>query len=67
MASHENMHTGNFIQTEQVVFSIYTYTCIHTMTMKKGNEFEREQGGVYGRICREGREGENAVIIVSKI
>lgn len=33
---------------------------------EKGHEFEREQGGVYGRIWREGREGENAVIIVSK-
>lgn len=32
--------------------------------MKKGNEFEKELGGAYGRVWRKEKEGENYVAII---
>lgn len=29
-------------------------------------ESEREQEGIYGRVCREKRDGENDAVIISK-
>jgi hypothetical protein len=33
---------------------------------KKGDEFERESGGIYGKATREEREARNSAIIISK-
>jgi hypothetical protein len=30
-------------------------------------EFVRQQGGVFGKVWREEREGENDILIISKI
>lgn len=48
------MHTGNVIWTEKFVFMIYTYTNAFIYMyiykqLKRGHEFEREQGGIHGR------------------
>ena len=31
---------------------------------RSGHEFEREQGGVYAKVCRKERKGRNNVIIL---
>jgi hypothetical protein len=37
---------------------------MHVIIIKNGHEFEREQGGVYRRVCGEKREGKNNGIIL---
>lgn len=67
MANLENISTSNILQTEQVVFKNICL-CIHipqtTINEKRGHEFAREQGEVYGRIWREEREGRMTVIVL---
>ena len=39
--------------------------CVYTqnpLVIKRGHEFEREKGGIYGRVWREEREGRNVII-----
>ena len=57
---------------EQVIFgNIYVFSTTvlnqhicNNNHKKGGHEFEREQGGVHGRVLREEREGRNDVIIL---
>lgn len=44
----------------------HTYMYIIVISEKRGQEFEREQVGVYKRIWREEKEWINDVIIISK-
>lgn len=41
------------------------YVCVHMsikqQLMEREYKFERKQGRVYGRVCREEREGGNGV------
>ena len=66
------MHTGNAVQTKQVVPMYFkrerkrgeTHTHTHTHTnwfKKRGHKFEREQESIYGGICRKERVGGNDV------
>lgn len=41
--------------------------CTTYVTKKRGHEFERDQKVVHGRVWREEREGQNDVIISSKL
>jgi hypothetical protein len=53
MTSSENICASNFIQIKQVIFSsIFVDAYIHKTTTneKRGHGFEREQGGVSGRV-----------------
>lgn len=44
---------------------IHIHTHMLEQLMKRGGqELEREQGGVCGKVSKEGREGGNDVIIV---
>lgn len=43
---------------------MYMHMYVITMNEKRGLEFEREQGRVYGRVWREAKEGQNDVIIL---
>lgn len=43
---------------------MYMHMYVITMNEKRGLEFEREQGQVYGRVWREAKEGQNDVIIL---
>ena len=45
---------------------MHTYLHATTIKEKRGHEFEWQQGGVYGRVWTEEREGGNDVIITSK-
>lgn len=48
---------------------VCVHMCEHVIISKKkkgGRKFEREKGGVYGRVCMEKREGENCIIIIPK-
>ena len=63
MVSPENIHTSNIIQTEHIIFRnifVYTYSYMHitTISEKRGHEFEREQGRVYGKIGEDKGKGE---------
>lgn len=43
------------------------YTYMHAVTInKKSHKFEGEWEVVYGRVWKEVREGENAIMIISK-
>ena len=48
-----------------VYLCIDVYACNHNR--KRGRNFEREQGRIYGKVWREEREERNDVIIISKI
>lgn len=70
MMSPENIHTST--QTAQVVFTYlgiyrYTYMYVATSNDRRGHEFEREQGGLYGRLWRKEKEGGNHIIYFQKI
>lgn len=54
MFSHENVPTGNIIESEQV-----------TIIEKRGHKFERDQGVIYKRVGK--RKGKGNDIIISKI
>lgn len=44
--------TGDIIQTEKVIFrDIYVYPYMHVTAIieRRSHEFEKEQGGTYGR------------------
>lgn len=61
------MHTSIIIRTEWVIFRnmyVYAHTYVHEITIseKGGHKFEREQGGVYGQVLREVKEGRNVAI-----
>lgn len=38
----------------------------NTKNVKREQEFEREQEGLYGRVLRGKREGRKVIIIISK-
>lgn len=42
----------------------YIYTCITTISLKKGHEFEREQEWIYGKVQMEENEGRNVLIML---
>lgn len=72
MENPENIHTSNTMQTDQVIFSnIYVYTYVYMnitkIIEKRCHEFDREQRLAYGRVRRNEKEGEDDVIIISKI
>lgn len=54
MASPENIHTNNIIQTEQVSLrNLYIYNIhITTINLKSGHEFEIKKGKLYERVWR---------------
>lgn len=58
----------DIIQTEQVMFRIHIYICIYSFACnnneKRGNKFEREKGGLCGKVWREEREGGKDVIVM---
>lgn len=59
MISLENTHTCNIIQTEQVTLrNIYA----HNNNERRGRDFEKQHGGVCGRVWRETKEGEVIII-----
>lgn len=69
MVNLENMHTGDIIQTESIIFrNLYAYTYAYmyvtTVNEKRRCEFEKEQGGPCGRLWREDKEEINDVIIL---
>lgn len=65
MVSPENIQRSKLIQTELVVFRcLGRDTYITTINAKRGHEFEREQGRIYGKDWREERKGGNDVIIL---
>lgn len=50
------LNTSSITQTEYAIFSnIYIYMLVITIS-EKGHEFEREQGGSYGRVWIEEKE-----------
>lgn len=52
MVLPENIHTSGSIRTIFIYIFIYIYVC-----NEKEAEFEREQGWIYGRACREESRG----------
>lgn len=64
MVSPGNTHNCGIISTEQFTFRnmyAYTYTLMFAVKKKKGYELKIEQEGIYRRIWRVGREGENVI------
>lgn len=41
-----------------IYIPIYAYMFVTTINEKRGHEFKRKQGKVYGRIWKEERKGE---------
>lgn len=69
VANLENMHTGDIIQTEPILFrNLYAYTYAYmyvtTVNEKRRCAFEKKQGGPCGRLWREDREEINEEIIL---
>jgi hypothetical protein len=60
MVSPRNIHTSNRIQTSRLYLEIYVCVCVYiyiyiymreiTISEKRGYEFEREQGEIYGNV-----------------
>jgi hypothetical protein len=46
-----------------IYIGIYTHVYATRMTINKAHRLEIEQGGVYKRVWKEGRKGENDVIM----
>lgn len=66
MINPEQLHISNIIQSEQVVYT-YVCMCLHRrINERRGCEFGREQGGVYGRNLKEREEGNNIITLQSK-
>jgi hypothetical protein len=56
MISPENIYMSNIIHSKQVIFRyleiyvhMYAYMYITMINDKRGHEFERDQGGLYGK------------------
>lgn len=65
MISPESIHAGNIIRTQQgIISNIYSITYIHSTEMieKRDHEFERQHGGIYGRIWGKEEGGRNVLI-----
>ena len=70
---YQMVNLENIIQVTlyrlQVIFSNVhnmhvQYVCAATINEKRGHEFEREQGRLYGRAWRGKREGGNDVTVL---
>lgn len=64
--SPEHIHTSKVIQT--VFRNIYTFMHIYVTKIneKGGHKLKRKHGGIYGKLWREEREGDNDVILFKK-
>lgn len=68
MFSTENMKMSNIIHIKHLIFrNAYVCACMYMlvpMINERRHESEREHGGVYGKVWREKREGNDDAIIL---
>lgn len=59
----EDIHVSNIIQIEQTVYVFinryvitYKYIYVTTISIKIGHEFEKQKGGMYGKVFKKKQE-----------
>lgn len=64
MISPEHRHMCNIIETDSVVFRylgmcmfIHMHTLVAKIHVKRSHRYEREQGGLHGKVWRETENG----------